>query len=223
MIEARASTAQVRRAYDAYSYFYGLVLAPWHRATCRTVLERAGIGPQDRVLEVAIGPATSFDETCRWTSTLAVGVDLSGKMLRAAARKLRKRGTRNAALVQADARFLPFRDQCFDVVLSSHFLDLLPAREIDRVVGEFYRVLKPGGRLALANMSKPEDRGRSLWERLYGLLPAALSAFLLGACRPVFSAGIVQQQGFADVRREYCRGMIRSEVVSAKKPPAAGA
>ena len=218
MIAARATAAQVRRAYDAYSYFYGLLLAPLHRATSRVMLERARIGPHDRILEVAIGPATSFDQSCRRTNAAAIGLDLSGKMLRAAARKLRRRGIPNAALAQADARSMPFRDGCFDVVLSGHFLDLLPAKEIDRVVGEFYRVLKPGGRLVLANMSKPEDQGRSSWERLYGLLPASLSAYLLGACRPVFTVSAVREQGFINVQREYCRGMIRSEVVSASKP-----
>jgi ubiquinone/menaquinone biosynthesis C-methylase UbiE len=220
MLEVRATAAQVRRAYDAYSYFYGRLLAPFHRATSRALLERARIGPRDRVLEVAIGPATSFDETCRRTSAVAVGIDLSWKMLQAAGRKLQRHAVGNAALVQADARFLPFRDQCLDVVLSSHFLELLPAAEMGRVVGEFYRVLRPGGRLVLASMSKPQDQGRSLWERIYRLLPAPLTAYLLGACRPVFAAAAVGEQGFTHVQREYCRGTIRSEVVSAEKPVA---
>lgn len=222
MIEARATTAQVRRAYDAFSHVYGLLLAPLHRATSRAALQRARIGSEDRVLEVAIGPATSFDETCRLTSVTAVGIDLSWKMLRAAGRKLRKREVRNAVLIQADARFLPFGSDSFEVVVSSHLLELLPSEEIRRVMGEFYRVLKPGGRLVLANMSKQEDWGRSLWERAYALLPPALTAYLLGTCRPVFATVTVKEHGFTKARREYFAGALQSEIVVAEKPSSLG-
>jgi ubiquinone/menaquinone biosynthesis C-methylase UbiE len=218
MIEVRATTAQVRRAYDAFSWIYGLLLSPLHRATNKIVLERARIGLHDRVLEVAIGPATSFVEVCGLTGTAAVGVDLSLAMLRAAQSKLKRHAVPTPLLVQADARALPFRTESFDVVLSSHFLDLLSVEDINRVSGEFYRVLKPGGRLALANMSKLDEDKQTLWERAYHRLPASLTAYLLGACRPVFAAEWVREHGFANVKREYCRGAIRSEILSAKKP-----
>lgn len=116
---------------------------------------------------------------------------------------------------QADG--LPFSDESFDIVLSSHFLDLLATEDIIVVVG-----LKPAGRLVLANISKERERGLTLSERLYTLLPTCCTAYLLGACRPVFASEFLKTWGFVNIRREFFSRYIRSEVVTAENPPDSG-
>ncbi len=128
-------------------------------------------------------------------------------------------GHTNVILRQADARRLPFPDESFDVVYNSYMLDLIPLGEIPRVLAEFRRVLKPGGRLALVNFSKSEASRRTWYERVYQGLPSALVPYLLGGCRPVLLHGAVQAARFTGVQREFVRHAIPSEVVIATRPP----
>jgi len=50
-----------------------------------------------------------------------------------------------ASAVVADARHLPFADNVFDLVTSSHFLGHVPLKDKEEVINEIFRVTKPGG------------------------------------------------------------------------------
>jgi demethylmenaquinone methyltransferase/2-methoxy-6-polyprenyl-1,4-benzoquinol methylase len=98
-------------------------------------------------------------------------------------------------------------------------LDLIPLRDLPVVLEQFKRVLKPGGRLALVNMSKPDACQRTWWESVYQWLPRRWVPYLLGGCRPVVMAGLVKDVGFEEVRREFVPSFfLPSEVVTATKP-----
>ncbi len=96
-------------------------------------------------------------------------------------------------------------------------LDLIPLGEMPDVLGEFLRVLKPGGRLALVNFSKRAAGRRTLWEKFYEALPRRWVPYLAGGCRPVVMAETVQRVGFRDLRRRFVAGFIPSEVLIARK------
>ena len=51
---------------------------------------------------------------------------------------------------------------------------------MDYVINEFFRVLKPGGKLVLVNMTKAEQFGAGFYERIYRISPT-----LMGGCRGV--------------------------------------
>ena len=90
--------------------------------------------------------------------------------------------------------------------------DLLPAEDFPKVLAEFRRVLRPGGRLAMVNMAKGEHWYNGLWERIYNINPA-----LLGGCRGVSLLGQLETSGFSRLQREYVSQMtFPSEVVYAK-------
>lgn len=219
MIEAHAPVAAIRRTYNFLSYFYAALAAPLERKARMLALERAAIRAHDRVLEVAVGPGVTFHEILkRVDRTQAVsGVDLSPKMLEATRQRAQAAGYANVDLREADARALPFADGTFDVLYNSYMLDLIPLAEMSVVLSEFWRVLKPGGRLALTNFSK-RDGSKTTWaERFYSALPIRWVPYLTGGCRPVVMAGLVTQAGFEDVQHEFVPGIIPSEVVMASK------
>jgi ubiquinone/menaquinone biosynthesis C-methylase UbiE len=92
--------------------------------------------------------------------------------------------------------------------------DLLPEQDFAAVLAEFRRVLRPGGRLAMVNMTLGEHWYNGLWERIYRLNPA-----LLGGCRGVTLLPALEECGFQNANREYLSQMtFPSEVVHAIAP-----
>lgn len=221
MIQAAAPTEAIRRSYDFLSRFYAPLVGPLERKPRRIGLDAAAIGPHDRVLEVAVGPGLAFLEILKRVDprTVVHGIDLSPKMLERTGRRARAAGYTNVDLREADTRNLPFPDDSFDVLYNSYMLDLIPLEDMEVVLAEFARVLRPGGRIVLVNLSKP-TRERTRAETLYMHLPRSWVPYLVGGCRPVLMESLMENAGFVEVRRQFIRHVIPSEVVTARKPTA---
>ncbi|MGB9723138.1 MAG: methyltransferase domain-containing protein [Chloroflexia bacterium] len=125
--------------------------AEWTRPTRLWLYRQAGLGEARRVLEVGCGTGVIAAEVARLCSAGVVGLDVDGGMLEAA-----RRHTPQVALVQGDARALPFGDGAFDLVLC-HYL-LLWLKEPARAVSEMARVVRAGG-FVLA-CAEPDYGGR---------------------------------------------------------------
>ena len=91
--------------------------------------------------------------------------------------------------------------------------DLIPFDQMDVIIDEFSRVLKPGGKLVLVNMTKKEQFGAGLYERIYRISPT-----LMGGCRGVQMFDLLTEHGFKVEIREYIQQMLfPSEVILATK------
>lgn len=98
------------------------------------------------VLEVAIGTGANLSHYP--AGLRVVGVERSAPMLARAAARAARQG-RQVHLVQADARALPFDDDSFDTVVCT--FALCGISPLDEALGQMLRVLRPGGRLLLAD------------------------------------------------------------------------
>ncbi len=156
--------------------------APWYdRATQfmsfgsgsryrREALQRAGLKPGMRVLDVATGTGVVAREAAVVTKDphSIVGLDPSYGMLAAG------RAKATFDNVQARSEALPFRDQSFDLITIGfamrHFADL------KHVFSECARVLRPGGRLLILEITAPQSRVARILLGAYlgGFVPAVL-------------------------------------------------
>ena len=110
------------------------------------VVARAGIHAGDEVLDVACGTGNASIRAAA-AGAKVTGLDLTPELFDGARRRAAKAGV-ELELVEGDAEDLPFEDESFDVVLSTFGCMFAPDHR--RAAEEIARVLRPGGRIAIA-------------------------------------------------------------------------
>jgi demethylmenaquinone methyltransferase/2-methoxy-6-polyprenyl-1,4-benzoquinol methylase len=127
------------RTNDLLSFYQSRI---WRRATKKAVSPKPGM----RILDVAAGTGTS-SQAFLVPGAEVVAADFSKGMLEEGAKR-----HPNLKFVLADAMKLPFSDGEFDVVTISFGLRNVQNHQI--ALGEFFRVLKAGGKLVVCEFSK---------------------------------------------------------------------
>jgi ubiquinone/menaquinone biosynthesis C-methylase UbiE len=128
------------------------VLHPGGFATTRKMTAACQIGPETRVLDVACGTGATAVYLAEKYGCQVVGVDISKGMVAQATARVKKKGLEHKVTIrEADAQSLPFADNSFDVTLSQAMLVLVDDQK--KVIREFLRVTRPGGRLAWTELS----------------------------------------------------------------------
>jgi demethylmenaquinone methyltransferase/2-methoxy-6-polyprenyl-1,4-benzoquinol methylase len=135
--------------YDALDALISFGSGPWYR---RWALRRAGLTPRMRLLDVAVGTGAVARAAAGilGDSRRVVGLDPSLGMLH------ETRRTTAIRVTQGIAEALPFRDTAFDFVSMGYALRHVT--DLHTTFAEYYRVLRPGGRLLILDFARPRSR-----------------------------------------------------------------
>jgi len=202
-------------------------------------VERGGLAPGRRALELGCGTGI-FLEKVAPAGARIVGLDLSADLLaRARARLV---AAPNVVLHRGDAERMPYATSSFDTVYGSSVLHHL---DLDRALGEVFRVLRPGGRCVFAEPNilnpqvaimfhlgltkryfgvSPDERAFSRFRALRALKAAGFAAAgvepfdFLHPATPQALCDVVDRVGRAIERVPLLREIAGSFVVRARRP-----
>jgi len=212
--------------YDRIERFMALGSGSWYR---RQALRRAGLVAGMRVLDVAMGTGLVAREEVDITGDpqLVLGIDPSIGMITQALRVLPVRAVLGAA------EELPLADGQFDFLSMGYALRHLS--DLSVTFAQFYRVLKPGGRLCILEITRPRTRLRRAAVKGYLRWVVPLATRLatrhahsqllwqyywdtIEACVPVETVtAALSAAGFVDVSHR-CELGIFSECIARKAP-----
>lgn len=215
------------RHYDWVGHLLAFGSGPYYR---RRTLARAGLRPHMRLLDVATGTGQVARAATRILGDprAVVGLDPSVGMLREARR------VHSGPLVQGRAEEIPLRPDVFDMLSMGFALRHVATLEI--AFAEYRRVLKPGGRLLLLEVSRPRSAVIRWAIRIYfqQVLPLIIrigtgssDARLLmkyywdtidECVAPAMILAALRQTGFVEVQHRVVGGCL-SEYVAVKPLP----
>jgi len=145
---------------------------------CGNPTALAQLNPGEVVLDLGSGGGIDVLLSARRVGPggKAYGLDMTDEMLALARENQKRAGIQNAEFLKGEIEHIPLPDSSVDVIISNCVVNL--SADKDQVLREAFRVLKPGGRVAisdvLVNGDVPEDIRESL-ELWIGCIAGALS------------------------------------------------
>jgi len=186
---------ETKAFYNRIAKVYDLLAEHSEQPMREVALKMLAPAPGERLLEIGFGTGHVLVELAKAVGSTGqvFGIDLSEKML-AQARELLEREnlTDRVTLDCGDAADLPYPSDSLDGVFMCFTLELFDTPEIPRVLAQCHRVLRPGGRIVAAAVSKRVEHGLVLraFEWTHRHFPNLLD------CRPIYARRALEAAGF---------------------------
>ena len=149
----------------------------------------------DTVLDVGSGSGTDILVAAvrAGPKGRVTGLDITEAMIDKARGNIEKSGFKNISVTKGEATMIPLDDGSVDVVTSNGVLNLVPDKE--RAFSEIFRVLRPGGRLQLADIVTRENV-----QAACGIVPQLWADCIGGASVEKDYLDMIRKAGFRDVK-----------------------
>ncbi len=144
----------IARRYDFLNHFLSLGIDKvWRRKTIKTL---NGIASNPVLLDVASGTGDLAITALKLNPKKIIGIDISEEMLRFGAEKIKKKGLGNIiSLQKGDSENIEFESNFFDGVTVA--FGVRNYENLNKGLSEMHRVLKPNGKIAILEFSKPKS------------------------------------------------------------------
>jgi len=168
----------------------------------------------ETILEIGFGTGHCLVELARAVgrSGRVLGVDLSESMVEMTSELIKKEKLDGRIELHCgDAEQLPFDAHSIDGIFSSFTLELFDTPELPKVLREWRRVLRPGGRLAVVAISKEGKQGIVMraYEWTHKHFPNLMD------CRPIFVSRAMEAAGFTIQEKRIEHMWVPVEIVVA--------
>ena len=176
---------------------------------CGNPTALAELRPGEDVLDLGSGGGLDVLLSARRVAPggTAYGLDMTPEMLELAERNRAEAGIENARFMFGAIEDVPLPDASVDVVISNCVINLSPDK--DAVIGESFRVLRPGGRFAVSDIVLLRDIPEGLREVM-----ALWTGCISGSLRDTEFVDKLGAAGFADASVELTRRYDRAELES---------
>jgi len=151
----------VNGVYDKLAKVYDFTFGPTLHPGRMQAIQRMGICPGDRVLEVGVG--TGINAGLYPRDCVVTGIDLSSSMLEKARERVARKDIRHVRLLQMDAASMQFADNSFDIVYAPYLISVVP--DPVAVAREMHRVCRSGGSVIFLNHFRSSNRALAWIER----------------------------------------------------------
>ena len=214
ILDAKIPQHKISSLYDGMAWYYDVWAHFTEKKAQDKAIELSKIEDGLTILDVGVGTGKLFNRILkRNPNGINIGIDISKGMLTKAKSKLSKQPNQNYSLEIGSAFDIKMDNNTVDILFNNYMFDLIPFNQMGSIIDEFFRVLKPGGKLVLVNMTKAERLGAGLYERIYRINP-----LLMGGCRGVQQNNLLTEYRFKVIAREYVQQMLfPSEVILATK------
>jgi ubiquinone/menaquinone biosynthesis C-methylase UbiE len=206
--ETAGTTIHWASEYDFFTSLLGLGM---NRPNSRMIVEMAGIMPGDKILDIGCGTGnlTFTARKAVGASGVAYGIDASPEMIDVAQKKAKRLGSDTVfdlGLIEK----MPYPDEAFDVAISRLVIHHLPDDLKRQGLAEISRVLKPGGRVFLADFNPPANP-------ILAHVTMAMVGHGMMQTNMLALPGMLAQAGFVEVASGPTRSAFLA-FVSARKP-----
>lgn len=179
---------EVTEVFDSVAHRYDLMndlmSLGTHRILKRIFCDSIGLRPGYSVLDIAGGTgdiSRLISRIVEPTGSVMM-LDVNETMLRIGRDRLIDKGRAEVQCVLGDAEAVPISDKSFDAVTVAFGIRNIAQKE--SALRECYRVLKPGGRLAILEFSKPKSRRLDALYRIYRRAWPLAGLFVVGNAQP---------------------------------------
>lgn len=208
---------ETRSYYNKIARVYDLLAERSERPMREAGLELLAAAAGERILEIGFGTGHCLVELARAVGATGrvFGIDLSEAMRDLAAKLVAEEGIADRVeLTCGDAEKLPYESGSLDGIFTSFTLELFDTPDLPKVLAEWRRVLRPGGRICVVAVSKEGKQGVVIkaFEWTHRHFPNLVD------CRPIYVARALEDAGFQiqDVEIEHM--WVPVEIVLATAP-----
>lgn len=196
--------------YDMTSRSYHLIMGVFEIKPNLEALNLVNIKKGEKVLDLAFGTGWVLEKIVPLVGLRekVYGIDFATNMHRVANERLKKKNMeKHVVLTEANVLSMPYKNCTFDVVYASFIIDVQKISDIQILLNEIKRILKPKGRAVFVAMTK-EGEGlkkiaRCFYDWFYNYWPTIFG--YRASSRPIYLNKNLEEAGFKIIKEELTR------------------